>query len=180
MGTQKENETKLTSYVTNSDINIFVPRFFILILPVSAVFTWRLPEVYSINKSVLCCEGKATPLSTLEYASSHKTGTRAGRKLIRHIKCVRLQTPSYKVSAYQNKPGVITISLTGNEPTKSLFSVNSIINTSSSDFKSKSINVIVHPRRNDARALLRSINFLNLHVIDSLRDDKKVEVSLTV
>jgi len=68
-----------------------------------------------------------------------RRGIRAGRKLIRHIKCVRLATASYKVSTYYYKPGVNImnlISLTGNEPAKSLFDVNSFVNKSSSDLMS--------------------------------------------
>ena len=61
-----------------------------------------------------------------------------------------------------------------------MFNVNSLVNTSSSDFKSKSTKISVRPRRRHARVLLRSINFHNLHVIDSLHDDQKVEVPLTV
>ena len=119
-------------------------------------------------------EGKATVLTTWRTRRRTRRRTRAGRKLIRHIKWVRLTTASYKVSAHHNKPGVNTrnlISLTGNEPEKSLFNVNSFVKTSSSDFK-----VIVRPRLTHARGLVRSINFHNLHVIDSLHDDQKVEV----
>ena len=119
------------------------------------------------------------------WPTRHRTrqGTQAVRKLIRHIKCGRLTPASYKVSGYHNKPGVNTrnlISLTGNEPLKSLFNINSFVNTSSSDFKYRSIKVIVCPRRRHARVLLRSINFHNLHVISSLHDDQKVEGPLTV
>jgi len=64
--------------------------------------------------------------------------------------------------------------------TKSLFNVNSFINMSSSDFKCKSIKVIVRLRRRRASVLLRSINVHNMHVIDFLHDDQNVEVSLTV
>ena len=59
-------------------------------------------------------------------------------------------------------------------------SSGTLFNTSSSDFKSKSIKVIVRPRRKHAKVLLRSINFHNVHVIDSLHDDQEIDVPLTV
>ena len=96
------------------------------------------------------CEEKATVLTTWRTCRRTRRGTRAGRKLIRHIKCVRLTSASYKISAHNNKPGVNTrnlISLTGNQLAKSLFNVNSFVNTSSSDFKFKYIKVIVRPHR---------------------------------
>ena len=61
-----------------------------------------------------------------------------------------------------------------------MFNVNSVVNTSSSDFISKYLKVILRPRRKHARVLLRSINIHNLYVIDSLHDHQKVEVPLTV
>jgi len=116
---------------------------------------------------VSCCE-QTTVLTTWRTRRRTRWGTRAGRKLIRHIKCVRLTTASYKTSAYHY------------EPAKSLFNVNSFVNTSSSDFKSNSIKVIVRPYHKHARVFLWSINFHNLHVIDSLHVDQKVEVPLMV
>ena len=113
----------------------------------------------------------------LANTSSTRRGTRPGRKLFRHIQCVRLTAASY------NNPGVNTrnlIPLTVNEPEKSLFNVNSFCNTLSSDFKSKYIKVIVRSCRRHARVLLSIINFRNLYAIDYLHDDQKVEVPLTV
>ena len=46
---------------------------------------------------------------------------------------------------------------------------------SSSDFKSKYIEGIVCPRRRHARDFLRSITFHNLHDIDSLHDNLKID-----
>ena len=51
-------------------------------------------------------EGNATVLTTWRTHRRTRRGTLAGRKLIRHIKCVRLTTASYKLSAYHNKSGI--------------------------------------------------------------------------
>jgi len=106
------------------------------------------------NQPASRCEGKATVLTTWRTYRATRRGTRAGRKLIRHIKCVRLPTAIYKVSAYHNNPDVNTgnlISLTCNEPAKSLFNVNSFCNRPSSNFKAKYIKVIVRSCRRHAR-----------------------------
>ena len=75
-------------------------------------------------------EVKATVLTTWRTRRHTRWTTRAGRKLIRHIKCIKLTTVIYKGSAYHNKLGVNNrklISLTGNELAKSLFNVNSFL-----------------------------------------------------
>jgi len=77
-------------------------------------------------------EGKATVLTTWRTRLRTKWATRAGRKSSMHIKCVRLTTAWNKVSTYHNKPVVNNrnlISLNGNEREKSLFNVNSLVNT---------------------------------------------------
>ena len=71
-------------------------------------------------------------------------------------------------------------SLINSEPANASFNVNSVDNTSSSDFSSKSVTIIFLPRHRRARNLQMTITFYNLHVIDSLHDDQKVEVPLSV
>ena len=81
---------------------------------------------------------------------------------------------SHKVRSYQ--PGVDNnkhISMIGSEPPKALFNINSFVNTSSSNIRSKLTKV------RQFRALL-SINLHNPHAIDSLRDYQKVEVPVSV
>lgn len=73
------------------------------------------------------------PVETWRTCCHTRRGTKSGRKLIRHIQ-LGVNTR-------------ILLYITGSEPTKDLFNVNSSINTLSSDFRSKSINVIVSPRR---------------------------------
>ena len=90
---------------------------------------------------------------------------------MRRIKSVKLT--AHKVTVYHHKPCVNTtnlISLTSSEPVNASFNVNSIVNTLSSIFTSKYLNIIVRPCRKQARDLSRDINFYNLQVIDSLHE----------
>ena len=105
-----------------------------------------------------------------------RSGTQAAKKLIRHIKCVKL-----KVITHHDKPGVIVgnfMSLSRNEPAMALFNVISFINISSSDFISKYNKVIVGSRHKPVRCLSRNINFHNLHII-KLRSPYQIVQSLS-
>jgi len=128
-----------------------------------------------------CCQpvsGKCIE-NILEYTSSKRRATCAGRKLIRHVKGIKLTARTIKIIIYSNRFGINPsnrFSLTNSQQRKGS---NPIVNRSSSEFRSKYITVMLRPCIKLVRALLSNSNFPNLHVIDSVYDDQKVEVHIS-
>ena len=137
----------------------------------------------AVTVAYTCAESRCCKQPNYKHDDNTTVSTpvvvKVGRKVIKHIKYVRLGAVSHKVSACKRKLGVISCNLiiqTISEQAKVLFNVNSGVNVSYFGFRYKSITVNVIPPCKQARDLPRSINYHNIHFIDFLYDEQKVDV----